>query len=161
MAEFRLTSPAFEHDQDLPPRYSADGGNVSPPLQWSGVPDGAKELLLICDDPDVDVGVFTHWIVYGIAGHETHLPEGVPRDAVIDEPVELMQGLNEFDEAGYTGPGGVDEPDEAMPHRYFFRLFALDEELDLPPGARRDEIRKATSGHVLGTTELVAMWSGA
>ena len=157
MAEFRLTSPAFDHDEDLPDRFSADGGNVSPPLEWTGVPDGAVELLLICDDPDAEVGVFTHWIVYGIAAHETKLPEGVPRDAVVDEPVELMQGLNEFDEAGYTGPMAVDDMDEAMPHRYFFRLFALDAELDLPPGARRDEIRRATAGHVLGSAELVVI----
>jgi len=157
MAEFRLTSPAFQHDEDLPDRFSADGGNVSPPLEWTGVPDGAVELLLICDDPDVEVGVFTHWIVYGIAAHETKLPEGVPRDAVVDEPVELMQGLNEFDEAGYTGPMPGDDIDETMPHRYFFRLFALDTELDLPPGARRDEIRRVTSGHVVGSAELVVI----
>lgn len=157
MAEFRLTSPAFEHDHDLPSRFAADGGNVSPPLQWAGVPDGTKELLLICDDPDAESGVFTHWIVYGIAAHEEHLPEGVPRDAVVDEPVELMQGLNEFDESGYTGPAPVDDDDEWMPHRYFFRLFALDVEVPLPPGARRDEIRRAVSGHVLGTAELVVI----
>lgn len=157
MAEFRLTSPAFQHDQDLPPRFSADGGNVSPPLAWSGVPEGAKELLLVCDDPDSDSGVFTHWIVYGIAAHEDHLPEGVPRDAVIDEPVELMQGLNEFDEAGYTGPTAVDEDGDWLPHRYFFRLFALDTEVDLPPGARRQEIRRALTGHVIATAELVVM----
>ncbi|HSJ47122.1 MAG TPA: YbhB/YbcL family Raf kinase inhibitor-like protein [Euzebyales bacterium] len=157
MAEFRLTSPAFEQDEDLPDRFSADGGNVSPPLEWTGVPDGAVELLLVCDDPDAEVGVFTHWIVYGIAAHENKLPEGVPRDAVVDEPVELMQGLNEFDEAGYTGPMASDDIEEAMPHRYFFRLFALDAELDLPPGARRNEIRRATSGHVLGSAELVVI----
>jgi Raf kinase inhibitor-like YbhB/YbcL family protein len=157
MAEFRLTSPAFEHDEDLPDRFSADGGNVSPPLEWSGVPEQAKELVLICDDPDAEVGVFTHWIVYGIAAHETRLPEGVPRDAVIDEPVELMQGLNEFDEAGYTGPTLGDELADSLPHRYFFRLFALDTEIDLPPGARRGEIRRASVGHVVGTAELVVM----
>ncbi len=157
MAEFRLTSPAFQQDEDIPDRFSADGGNVSPPLEWTGVPDEAVELLLICDDPDAEVGVFTHWIVYGIAAQETKLPEGVPRDAVVDEPVELMQGLNEFDEAGYTGPMAGDDLDEPMPHRYFFRLFALDTELDLPPGARRDEIRRATEGHVVGSAELVVI----
>ncbi|MBW3604273.1 MAG: YbhB/YbcL family Raf kinase inhibitor-like protein [Actinobacteria bacterium] len=156
MAEFRLTSPAVQQDQGLPERFSADGGNVSPPLQWTGAPDGTTEFLLICDDPDAESGVFTHWIVYGIAASETQLPEGVPQSAVVDEPVELMQGLNEFDEAGYTGPM-ADEIDEPLPHRYFFRLFALDEELDLPPGARRDEIRAATSGHVLAMAELVVI----
>jgi Raf kinase inhibitor-like YbhB/YbcL family protein len=157
MAEFRLTSPAFQHDHDLPDRFSADGGNVSPPMAWTGAPTGTAEFLLICDDPDVDYGVMTHWIVYGISGKEQSLPEGVPQDAVIDEPVELMQGLNEFDQSGYTGPTAVDELNQPMPHRYFFRLFALDEELDLAPGARRDEVRKATTGHVLATAELVVI----
>ena len=159
MADFRLTSPAFQQDQDLPSRFSADGGNISPPLEWSGVPEGTKELLLICDDPDAQYGVFTHWIVYGIAATESGLPEGIPDDAVIDEPVELMQGLNEFDESGYTGPTVIDDEDddEPVPHRYFFRLYALDTELPLAPGARRDEVRQACSGHVIGTAELVVI----
>lgn len=157
MAEFRLISPAFQQDQDLPSRFSADGGNISPPLEWSGVPDGAVELLLICDDPDAPYGVFTHWIVYGFAASETALPEGIPNDAVIDEPVELLQGLNEFDESGYTGPTAIDDDDELVPHRYFFRLFALDTELPLPPGARREEVRQACSGHVIATAELVVI----
>lgn len=156
MAEFRLTSPAFQHDEELPPRFAADGDNISPPLEWSGVPEAAKELLLICDDPDVDAGVFTHWIVYGVAATEKGLPEGVPQDAVVDEPVELMQGLNEFDEVGYTGPAAADD-DDPIPHRYFFRLFALDIELDLPAGARRDEVRKACGDHVIATAELVSI----
>lgn len=156
MAEFRLTSPVFVQDQNLPARYSADGGNVSPPLEWIGVPEGTRELVVICDDPDAQYGVFTHWIVYGIAPDATGLPEGVPIDAVVDEPVELMQGLNEFEDAGYTGPTAVDD-DELVPHRYFFRLYALDAELDLTPGARRDEVRKASSGHLLASTELVVI----
>ena len=159
MADFRLTSPAFQQDQDLPSRFSADGGNISPPLEWTGVPDGTKELLLICDDPDAPYGVFTHWIVYGIAATETGLPEGIPDDAVVDEPVELMQGLNEFDESGYTGPTALDDEDddEPVPHRYFFRLYALDTELPLAPGARRDEVRQACAGHVIGSAELVVI----
>jgi Raf kinase inhibitor-like YbhB/YbcL family protein len=159
MADFRLTSPAFQQDQDLPARFSADGGNISPPLEWSGVPEGTKELLLICDDPDAPYGVFTHWIVYGLAATETGLPEGIPDDAVLDEPVELMQGLNEFDESGYTGPTVLDDEDddEPVPHRYFFRLYALDTELPLAPGARRDEVRQACSGHVIGSAELVVI----
>jgi Raf kinase inhibitor-like YbhB/YbcL family protein len=157
MAEFRLTSPAFQQDQDLPSRFSAEGGNISPPLEWTGAPEGTVEFVLICDDPDAQYGVFTHWIVYGISADVTALPEGVPDDAVIDEPVELMQGLNEFDESGYTGPTAVDDDDELVPHRYFFRLFALDTELPLAPGARRDEVRKACAGHVIGTAELVVM----
>lgn len=155
MADFRLTSPMFEHDQPLPVTYTSEGGDLSPPLAWSGLPDGTKELVLVMDDPDADEGVLTHWVVYGILPEAEGLPEGVPRSAVIDAPVELVQGLNEFGEVGYLGPQA---PDERGPHRFFFRLFALDTELiDVPPGATRDELRKAAEGHVLDKTELVGI----
>ena len=153
MAAFRLTSPAFDPDEELPERYTADGDDLSPPLQWEGVPDGTKELVLICEDPDTDTGVVTHWVVYGIPPDATSLQEGVHRDALIDAPVPLVQGLNEFDQAGYTGPT-LDE--RRGPHRLFFRLSALDIETDVPPGVTRPELREAAAGHIIGTAELVA-----
>jgi Raf kinase inhibitor-like YbhB/YbcL family protein len=154
MAALRLTSPAFAHDAPLPVRFTADGEDVSPPLSWTGVPEGTRELVLICDDPDAEEGVFTHWVVYGILPDAGELPEGLPDDAVVDEPVSLVQGLNEFDDIGWRGP----EPDEdAGPHRLFFRLFALDAELDLSPGITRTELRRATKDHVLAIAELVAI----
>ena len=154
MAALRLQSPAFAHDGQLPPRHTADGDDLSPPLEWSGVPEGTKELILICDDPDADVGVFTHWVVYGMGPDEAGLPEGVPRSTIVDEPVALVQGLNEYDESGYTGPSGADD---SGPHRYFFRLFALDEELDLPPGVTRVDLRRAAKDHVIAQAELVGI----
>lgn len=155
MADFRLLSPAFVHDEDLPVRYTADGEDESPPLEWTGVPEGTKELVIVCDDPDAEAGVFTHWLVYGLAPDVTALPAALPRDVVIEDPVDLVQGLNEFDEAGYSGP--VLGEEERGPHRYFFRLFALDAELDLPPGANRAELRDAVKGHILATAELVGI----
>ena len=155
MAAFRLTSPAFEHDDALPAEYSADGGNRSPALAWSGVPEGTKELVLVVDDPDAESGVFTHWLVYGIPPEVSELPEDLPRDVVIDDPVELVQGLNEFDESGWTGPTASED---RGPHRLFFRLHALDVELlELPPGATRSELRAAAKGHILATAELVGI----
>lgn len=155
MAAFRLTSPAFDHDDELPIEYTVDGDNISPPLEWTGVPEGTKELLLICDDPDAEVGVFTHWIVYGLLPETTRLPAGLSRDVVLNEPVELVQGLNEFDEAGYTGPSAAED---RGPHRFFFRLCALDVELlDLRPGATRSEVRAAVKGHIIDTAELVGI----
>ncbi|MBA2317577.1 MAG: YbhB/YbcL family Raf kinase inhibitor-like protein [Euzebyales bacterium] len=154
MAAFRLTSPAFGHDEDIPERHTADGGDASPPLTWEGVPEGTKELALVCDDPDADTGVVTHWVVYGIGPDETSLPEGVPSDTLVEDPVSLVQGLNEFEESGYTGPS-LDEKRGA--HRCFFRLFALDTELDLPPGVRRGELRRAAKDHILGVAELVGI----
>lgn len=154
MAALRLTSPAFDHDEVLPLRHTADGEDVSPPLEWTGVPEGTREIALICDDPDADAGVFTHWVVYGLAPDVTALPEAVPDDAVVEDPVSLVQGLNEFDEVGYRGPE-VDE--DRGHHRLFFRLFALDAELDLSPGATRAELRKAAKDHIIATAELVGI----
>lgn len=155
MAEFRLTSPAFEHDDDLPSRFTQDAEDVSPPLEWSNVPEGTQELVLICEDPDADAGVFTHWIVYGLRPDEAAgLPEGLTPNVLLTEPVELCQGLNEFDESGYSGPTTADD---RGPHRYFFRLHALDVELDVPPGITRAELRAAIKGHILATAELVGI----
>ena len=154
MAAFRLTSPAFEHDADLPEDQLGEDG-TSPPLQWSDVPEGTKELVVVCEDPDADAGVITHWIVYGIAPDATGLPGSLGRDAYLEAPVELLQGLNEYDEVGYSGP----ETDEDRgPHRIFFRLIALDTELtQLPPGATRAELRAAAKDHILGRAELVGI----
>lgn len=153
MAAFRLTSPAFEHDDDLPERFTADGGDVSPPMAWEGVPDGTKELILVADDPDSDSGVVTHWVVYGIAPDITGVPEGMAKSTLIDDP-DVVQGLNEYDESGWTGPS-LDEDRGA--HRCFFRLIALDIVLDLPPGVDRAEVRRAAKEHIIDGTELVAM----
>jgi Raf kinase inhibitor-like YbhB/YbcL family protein len=154
MAAFRLTSPAFDHDGKLPSRYTAAGEDASPPLEWEGVPEGTKELVLVCDDPDAETGVLTHWVVYGITPDVMGLPEAIPCDVIIDEPVELVQGLNEFDQSGYSGPL---PPEDRGPHRYFFRLFALDTELDVPPGVTWTELRRAAKGHVIGQALLVGI----
>lgn len=155
MAAFRLRSPAFEHDERLPDRYLGEDDGISPPLTWHDAPADTKELILICDDPDAEAGVVTHWVVYGIPPDASELQEGLPRDAYIEAPVELVQGLNEFDEVGYSGP----EPDaERGRHRIFFRLIALDAELvDLPPGVTRAELRRAAKDHMIATAELVGI----
>jgi Raf kinase inhibitor-like YbhB/YbcL family protein len=156
MAAFRLTSPAFEHDAELPLRYTGEGDDLSPPLNWAGTPPGTKELALVCDDPDAETGVFTHWVVYGLAPDVTGLPEAIPGDAIIEsEEVSLVQGLNEFDEVGWSGPVASDE---RGPHRLFFRLFALDTELlDLPPGVSRAELRTAAKDHIIEQALLVGI----
>jgi Raf kinase inhibitor-like YbhB/YbcL family protein len=154
MAAFRLTSPAFHHDGRLPVEYTAEGGDRSPPLEWEGVPDAARELVLVCEDPDAETGVVTHWLVYGILPDVKGLPEDIPPDVIVDEPVELCQGLNEFDESGYSGPL---PPEDRGPHRYFFLLYALDVELDIPPGVTRAELRRAAKDHIIGEAFLVGI----
>lgn len=155
MAALRLASPAFEHDEDLPAAYTAEAGHVSPPLSWSGVPDGTAELAVVAEDPDADAGVITHWIVYGIEPGVTGLPQDLGGGALVEtDELSLVQGLNEWDGLGYAG---AEFDDERGAHRLFFRLFALDTELDLPPGATRVELRQAARGHLLAQAELVTM----
>lgn len=157
MAAFRLTSPAFDHDDDLPLPFTQDGDDVSPPLAWEGVPEGTKELVVICEDRDGDEGVVTHWVVYGILPEETSsLPQDLGDQALVQqEGFELYQGLNEFDHSGWTGPTAAED---RGPHRFFFLLHAMDTELEeLSPGATREELREAAKGHILGTAELVGI----
>ncbi len=155
MAELRLTSPAFAPDEEMPSRYRGDGENLSPPLAWEGVPEGTEELVLVCEDPDADEGVLTHWVVFGLPPTTDRLPEGLPRDAVLEGPVELLQGLNEFGEVGYVGPQAREE---RGPHRIFFRISAISRELlEVSPGATREELRKAAAPHVLARAELVVI----
>lgn len=155
MAAFRLTSPVVAGEQGLPSRYRGDGDDLSPPLAWEGVPEGTAELVVICEDPDAEEGVLTHWLVYGIPPELAGLPEGLPRDAVVAAPVELLQGLNEFGEVGYVGPQSAED---RGPHRFFFRIVAVDTELlDVPPGATRTELRAAAEGHILARAELVVI----
>ncbi|QBI18257.1 YbhB/YbcL family Raf kinase inhibitor-like protein [Egibacter rhizosphaerae] len=157
MAAFRLTSPAFDDAGPIPDAHTGWGEDRSPPLQWEGVPEGTQELVLVCEDPDADEGVLTHWLAYGIPPDVDGLPEGLPRSAVIQEPVEVVQGLNEFGEVGYVGPQR-EEAEDRGPHRYFFRLHALDVELlDVPPGVTREELRASAKGHVIESTEFVGI----
>jgi Raf kinase inhibitor-like YbhB/YbcL family protein len=147
MGEFRLTSPAFGEGEAIPAHHSCDGENFSPPLAWSGAPDGAQALALIVDDPDAPSGNFTHWIAWGLDPADGGLAEG--RAA----PVE---GENGFGNLGYAGPC---PPPGHGRHRYVFRLLALDQEPDLPAGASRAALESALDGHVLATAELIGGYS--
>jgi Raf kinase inhibitor-like YbhB/YbcL family protein len=146
VAEFTLTSSAFANGGAIPSRYTCDGENLSPPLTWSGAPNGSRSLALIVDDPDAPVGTFTHWLAWGIDPEAGGLAEGQPA------PVE---GRNDFGVIGYGGPC---PPPGHGPHRYFFNLYALDSELGLPPGASRLQLERALVGHVLAPAELVGIY---
>lgn len=143
MANFSLTSQAFEHGGQIPTQHTCEGADLSPALVWSGIPDGTRSLALIVDDPDAPTGTFTHWLAWGIDPGAAMLGEGEAA------PVE---GENGFGSAGYRGPC---PPPGHGRHRYFFRLHALDLELDLGAGASKDELERAIDGHVLGTAELI------
>lgn len=146
MAGFTLESSAFGHAQPIPSRNSCDGEDLSPPLRWTQVPDGAQSLALLVDDPDAPAGVFTHWVAWGLGPAAGGLGEGEAAPG---------EGRNDFGRVGYGGPC---PPRGHGRHRYVFRLYALDDELDLDSSAGKAELEQAIAGHVLTTAELVGTY---
>lgn len=147
----KLTSPAFQHEGLIPHRYSKDGGNISPPLAWTDVPQETKSLALILDDPDAPSGMFVHWLVYNIPPASAELAEDLP--ATPSLPGDILQGSNGFGDLGYGGP----KPPSGT-HRYFFHLYALDIKLKLPSGASREELDRALQGHILEEAQLMGRY---
>src|SRR5436305_6138461 len=146
-AKMKITSSAFQEGGDIPSKFSRDGGNVSPPLRFEGAPTNAKSLVLIVDDPDAPVGLFTHWLVWNIDPKTTEIAENsVPRAA--------LQGTNDFPGSGYDGP----RPPSGT-HRYYFKIFAVDRTLDLKSGAKRREVDAAMRGHIVGEGQMMGRYS--
>ncbi|HVD94535.1 MAG TPA: YbhB/YbcL family Raf kinase inhibitor-like protein [Candidatus Limnocylindria bacterium] len=145
-AKMKVTSSAFQQGANIPSKFSCDGPNTSPPLQISDVPTEAKSLVLIVDDPDAPSGLFTHWVVWNISPQATTIAEGSTPKGV--------QGTNDFGKSGYGGPC----PPSGT-HRYYFKVFALDRELDLPVGAKRSQLDSAIKGHVIAQGELMGRYS--
>jgi len=148
----QLTSTAFAEGSLIPVRFTCDGENVSPPLKWTGAPPGAKSLALIVDDPDAPMGVWVHWVVYDLPPNSTQLPEAVPKTQYL--PGGAKQGLNDFKHLGYGGPC----PPPGKPHRYFFKLFALDRVIDLRPGTTKKDFEAAMEGHKLAEGQLMGIY---
>jgi Raf kinase inhibitor-like YbhB/YbcL family protein/uncharacterized protein (TIGR00297 family) len=150
MQTISLSSPAFANGESIPVQFTCDGQNISPALQWSGVPKTAKSLALIVEDPDAPVGIFTHWVLYNLAPDLNGLNEGVPRLAILTNLGK--QGSNDFRKTAYDGPC----PPAGNPHRYYFRLYAIDLEPDLPDGLTRQKLLAQIQGHILAQGE----WMG-
>jgi Raf kinase inhibitor-like YbhB/YbcL family protein len=148
-----LASSAFEPNQAIPTRYSGEGENVSPPLSWSGVPDGTKSFVLLCEDPDAPGGTFRHWAVFDIAPDRNELPEAFSHDHGFDR---LRQAVNDFGKHGYGGPM---PPKGHGPHRYCFRLIALDcEHLTLKPEPSVLDVEQAALAHRLAEADLTGLY---
>ncbi len=150
----QITSSAFTQGQPIPKKYTGEGVDVSPPLSWSNLPAGAKELALICDDPDAPNGDWVHWVIYKIPAAAKGLPEGVAHDAKLKEPAGALQGDNSWPSTGYRGP----MPPPGKTHHYYFKLFALDAPLQAEPGLNKKALEEKMKGHVLGQGELMGTY---
>ncbi|MBC7692879.1 MAG: YbhB/YbcL family Raf kinase inhibitor-like protein [Methylotenera sp.] len=154
---FKLSSPAFENGQEIGKEFSGEGSDISPPLKWSQIPGGTQEFVLICEDPDAPGASepFVHWLIYNISPSISQLPKGISPQERLDLPIRADQGTNSFHKVGYGGP---------MPpvghgwHRYIFRLFALDAELGIAPGANKMQLLEAMKGHILAEAECMGRY---
>jgi Raf kinase inhibitor-like YbhB/YbcL family protein len=154
----QVTSTAFTEGQPIPKKYTGEGTDVSPPLAWSGVPAAAKELVLICDDPDAPAGTWVHWVIYKIPADVKGLPEGVSRKAKPKEPAGAVQGKNSWGEGeniGYRGP--MPPPGHGV-HHYHFKLYALDAPLEAEPGWDKKAVLEKLKGHVLAQGALMGTY---
>lgn len=151
-AQIQLTSAAFSHGSVIPRVHTCDGEDTSPPLAWTGGPVERRSLALVCDDPDAPRGTWVHWVLYNLPGQTVELAQGVP--SVPELPSGARQGRNDSGEIGYSGPC----PPPGKPHRYYFRLYALDIMLTLPHGVSKGELERAMANHVVGQGTLMGTY---
>lgn len=149
-----IISSAFEAGARIPTQYTCEGEGVSPPLSWRGVPEQAACLALIVDDPDAPGGTFTHWVIYNLPKRPESLSQGISLSERFSEG--LREGLNSAGRQGYMGPC---PPRGHGDHRYFFRIYALDEKLDLDGRVTREQLLDAMQGHILEQAEWMGLYS--
>ena len=149
--EIKVTSPAFKDGEFIPKKFTCDGDNMSPAIDWSGIPASAKYIALICDDPDAPRGTWVHWVIFNIPVAAKGLAENFPHKSTL--PDGSRQGINDSHEIGYDGPcppGGV--------HRYYFKVYALDKAVNLESGATKTQLLRAMEGHVVAEGVLMGRY---
>jgi len=152
----KVESDAFKPGERIPKKYTGEGQDVSPPLGWSNLPEGTRQLALIVDDPDAPrAEPWVHWLIYNIPANIDSLPEGIEARKTLQTPAGAMQGENSRRRIGYSGP--MPPPGHGV-HHYHFKLYALDAELQLKPGLDKDGLITAITNHILGQGELVGTY---
>lgn len=147
----KVTSTAFSEGDMIPEKYTCDGINVSPPLQWEAGPEVTKSYPLISDDPDAPKGTWVHWVVYNIPVNITEFGEDMPPDALL--PNGTCQGITDFRRSGYGGPcppGGT--------HRYYFKIYALNITIENTEGLTKAELLEEMDGHILAEGQLMGIY---
>jgi Raf kinase inhibitor-like YbhB/YbcL family protein len=147
-----IQSNAFKEGDTIPKKHTCDAEDVSPQLSWSAVPDSTESLAMICDDPDAPVGTWVHWVLFNLPPETNELPEGVPDGEQVLGGA--AHGRNDFGALGYGGPC----PPPGPAHRYFFKLYALDTDLALQPGATKADVIQAMEGHIVAEGQLMGQY---
>lgn len=156
VSTMKLESSAFAANGLIPAEYTCDGSNISPALNWGTPPAKTQSLALIVEDPDAPGGTYTHWMIYNLPAIATGIPEGVTAQPILLQPQEIkgaVQGKNDFGKIGYGGPC----PPSGT-HRYFFKLYAVDRQLNLTTGITKEQLLLAMDGHILATAELIGRY---
>jgi Raf kinase inhibitor-like YbhB/YbcL family protein len=149
---FSISSSDFQNGGNIPKKFTCDGADGSPELTWTEPPAGTQSLALIADDPDAPGGTFTHWVLFNLGGDTRSLSPNVSKSDEL--PNGARQGRNGFRKIGYGGPC----PPPGKPHRYYFKLYALDKKLELKPGASKEELEEAMQGHTLANAEMMGKY---
>jgi Raf kinase inhibitor-like YbhB/YbcL family protein len=147
--KFALISPVFTDGGTIPTQYTCKGADISPPLQWTNAPASTRSFALVVDDPDAPSGTWVHWVLYDIPNNVHETPEGIPKQDQVAKGGG--QGMNDFKKVGYGGPC----PPPGPPHRYYFRLYALDTVLNLKPRATKVQLLEAAQRHILAEATLI------
>lgn len=147
-----ISSPAFGEGDKIPPEYTCEGQDISPQLDWDGIPEETKSLALIVDDPDAPGGTFTHWVIFNIPPDSNELSEALPLTPKLSD--SSVQGGNDFGKIGYGGPC----PPPGKPHGYRFSLYAIDKHLDLGAGSSKNQVLDAIKGHILAQGQLTGIY---
>lgn len=150
---FQISATAFSAGESIPRKFTCDGSDVSPALNWTDPPAATLSFALIMDDPDAPVGTWVHWVLYDLPPGARDLPENVAKQEQL--PTGARQGRNDFRKIGYGGPC----PPPGKPHRYFFKLYALDTKLDLKSGASKADAEHSMQGHILAQSQLIGRYS--
>jgi len=147
-----LNSPDFSSGGSIPKQFTCDGADISPALAWNDPPGATQSFALIADDPDAPVGTWVHWVLFDLPANARALPQNIPKKEQLADG--SRQGRNDFRKIGYGGPC----PPPGRPHRYFFKLYALDTRLNLKPGATKKDVERAMQGHILAQGEWVGRY---
>ncbi|HYL68792.1 MAG TPA: YbhB/YbcL family Raf kinase inhibitor-like protein [Candidatus Limnocylindria bacterium] len=149
----QLRSPDFTAGGNIPKQFTCDGADISPALEWNAPPASTQSFALIADDPDAPVGAWVHWVAFDMPAKLRGLPQNFPKKEQSADG--SRQGRNDFEKIGYGGPC----PPPGKPHRYFFKLYALDAKLDLKPGASKKDVERAMQGHIVAQGEYMGKYS--